>query len=291
MNIRIWWQHLLRIAQLSKVKITIAVSLTTITGYFLHTDNYSNRIWYAALGIFILACGSSSLNQIQEFKWDTLMERTKKRPLPSGKISLKEAWLIAVLQIASGGYILLHFVSFEALLLGLTALLWYNIIYTYLKRKTPYAVIPGSVIGAIPPLVGWVAGGGTLSDPRIVPLSFFFFIWQVPHFWLLMLKYGEEYDKAGFPSITKNHSTTYIRRITYLWIIGTAISAVMLPYFHVIHSDIATIGTIISSGALVIAFYKLILKDRTYKPGVYFMRINYYVLLMIILMLTDHLFI
>jgi hypothetical protein len=82
--------------------------------------------------------------------------------------------------------------------------LWYNGVYTFLKRKSPFAAIPGAVIGAIPPAIGWICGKGALSfDPQILALSFFFFIWQVPHFWLLLLNFGRDYEKAGFPSLTR----------------------------------------------------------------------------------------
>ena len=68
------------------------------------------------------------------------------------------------------------------------ALIWYNGIYTPLKRKTAFAVVPGSVIGAIPPMVGYVAAGGSALDPQILAFAFFMFMWQIPHFWLLIMK-------------------------------------------------------------------------------------------------------
>jgi protoheme IX farnesyltransferase len=70
------------------------------------------------------------------------------------------------------------------------------LVYTLLKRKTPFAIIPGSLVGAIPPAVGWVAAGGYLFDPQIIIISFFFFIWQIPHFWLLLLIFDKDYKQA-----------------------------------------------------------------------------------------------
>ena len=91
-----------------------------------------------------------------------------------------------------------------AALLGLITVVWYNGIYTPLKRVTAFAAIPGGVVGAIPPVIGWVSGGGDPTDARIIVVAFFFFVWQVPHFWLLLMRIGGDYERAGLPSLTGN---------------------------------------------------------------------------------------
>jgi heme o synthase len=196
-------EFLKTLSELAKVKITFAVALTTITGYLLAKGEFDEGMILPAVGIFLLACGSSAINHYQEREQDAKMERTKDRPIPSGRISPAGALLFAFILSAAGSWLLYTGSGMLAMQLGLLALIWYNVIYTPLKKKSAFAVVPGAVIGAIPPLVGWVAGGGSLADPRAMFMAFFFFIWQVPHFWLLMLKYGEEYTKAGFPSITR----------------------------------------------------------------------------------------
>jgi len=121
-----------------------------------------------------------------------------------------------------------------------------------------------------------------------VIMAFFFFIWQVPHFWLLMLKYGEEYTKAGYPSITSIYSTRQIRNITFIWIVATAVSALMLPVFNVVDSWIVMIGLVLSSGWLVIQFVPLVLGSAIpISPIRYFMKINYFVLAVIIFLSVD----
>lgn len=275
--------------ELAKVKITFAVALTTITGYVLASGTFDAGLILPTLGIFLLACGSSAINHYQERGHDSRMERTKDRPIPSGRISSTGALLFAFALSAAGSYILLTGTGFEALQLGLLALIWYNVIYTPLKRRTAFAVVPGAVIGSIPPLVGWVAGGGELLDPRALIMAFFFFIWQVPHFWLLMLKYGDEYKAAGYPSITSLYTTGQIKSITFIWILATAVSALMLPFFDVVNSWLVIAGMIISSVWLVIVFAGMLRKrDKMFKPFQYFMRINYYVLSIIILLSIDH---
>jgi protoheme IX farnesyltransferase len=240
-------------------------------------------------GILLLACSSAALNHIQEYRYDALMERTRHRPLPSGRIRRWQAWLVVLALSVSGSYLILKGSNLTGMLLGLSAMFWYNIIYTYLKRYTAYAVIPGSVIGSIPPLVGWVAAGGTLWDSYSVLIGIFFFIWQVPHFWLLLMKYSPQYEVAGFPVLTKKYSRRLIYAFTFLWVLATAIIAFMLPYFGLLHSYTAAFGILLSSIWLVFQFSKLYSRHETeFNPKKYFMRLNFYILFIVVLMVTDH---
>lgn len=277
--------------ELTKIKITFAVMLTTIVGYALAANDLNSGMFWPVLGLFILAMGSAILNQYQEFALDAQMERTKHRPIPSGQISPFNALLLSVSMIVGGSAMLYLSSGFDAMWLGLLALLWYNAFYTPLKRKTPFAVIPGSVIGSLPPLVGWVAGGGDLMDMRAIVMAFFFFIWQVPHFWLLMIKYGEQYEAAGFPSLQRFYSEQHIRWVTFVWTASTAISALMLPAFKVVQSQITAIGIAIISTWLIFSFLKLLKFDQhiIFKPMKYFMKINVFVLVIIILLTVDNL--
>jgi heme o synthase len=281
-------KHLQVFLELSKVKITFAVALTTITGYLLAGGSFDVGLILPTIGIFLLACGSSAINHYQEREKDALMERTRERPIPSGRISPGGALAFAFVLTSAGSAILYLSSGMLGMQLGLLALIWYNIIYTPLKKRTAFAVVPGAVIGSIPPLVGWVSAGGGLSDPRAWFMAFFFFIWQVPHFWLLMLKYGEEYTNAGFPSITKIYSARQIKNITFIWILATAVSALMLPAFNVVESWVVMAGLLISSIWLVGQFTRLLsVRDIAFSPIKYFMKINYFVLAVIIFLSLD----
>lgn len=281
-------RNLYLLAELSKVKITFAVALTTIAGYLIAKGSFDSGLILPTFGIFILACGSSALNHYQDSDRDQLMTRTVNRPIPSGRIRKNEVLLIAFILISIGSgmiYLGSDFVGFQ---LGLLALLWYNGIYTPLKRKTAFAVIPGSVIGAIPPVVGWVAGGGSVFDPQALILAFFFFIWQVPHFWLLMLKYGDEYVEAGYPSITQLFDEKQIRYLTFLWTFATAVAALMMPLFNIVSSNVITLMVILAVFWLIYIFAGLLRKsEKVFNPFFYFMRINYFVLVMIISLSID----
>jgi heme o synthase len=276
--------------ELSKVRITFAVALTTITGYVLASGHLNSGLILPTVGIFILACGSSALNHYQERDKDARMERTKNRPIPSGRISATGALIFALILIVTGAGLIYAGSGFPAMLLGILALIWYNAIYTPLKKRTAFAVVPGSVIGAIPPMVGWVAGGGRLDDPRALIIAFFFFIWQVPHFWLLLLKFGKEYEKAGFPSITSIYTDKQIKNTTFIWTMATAVTALMLPVFGIVNSVVMGAGLLAAVIWLVFVFSKLVRPtEEKFNARYYFMKINYFVLIIILFLAVDSL--
>ncbi|MBL6962210.1 MAG: protoheme IX farnesyltransferase [Bacteroidetes bacterium] len=274
--------------ELAKVRITIAVALTTIAGYVLARGGFSWHLILPTFGLFLIACGSAALNQFQERKLDAKMERTKNRPIPSGKISEFNAQLFILFLTVTGSLIILFTSNFTALVLALLALFWYNVIYTPLKRKTAFAVIPGSLIGALPPMVGWVAAGGYVFDPKLLILAFFFFIWQIPHFWLLLMQYGKEYESAGFPSLTHIYSEKQLKRITFMWTFATALSCLFIPFFEVTYTAFAKISILVISLLLILIFSGLLMsRKKTFHIFRYFMVINVYLLLVIISLAID----
>ncbi len=216
------------IFQLGKMNISLLATLSAATGYLLATARITIGMLVPTTAVFFLACGSCALNQYQERKVDGLMVRTRWRPLPSGRLSPGTAFSISSGLILSGFVILLAGASQVAFCLGLFAVAWYNGVYTYLKKRTAFAAIPGALTGAIPPALGWVSAGGSLLDPRIWAVALFFFLWQVPHFWLLLVDFSKDYESAGLPAITKTFSTRQIKRILFIWLLSTGVSSLIL---------------------------------------------------------------
>lgn len=276
------------ILELSKVRITFAVAFTTLTGYVLAKGTIDAGVIIPVTGIFLLACGASALNHLQERHYDAKMKRTQYRPLPAGKISVPGVIIVALTEITTGGLILFTGAGILPLLLGMIALFWYNVVYTKLKRITVHAVIPGSVIGAIPPLVGWVSTGASPVNLNAIVLAFFFFIWQIPHFYLLAYKYGEDYEAAGFPSLFSIYSAFQAKRIIFYWVTITAITSMFIPMIGLTKSYITLFAIGILSFRLVYQFIKPIIKpEMIYEPGKYFMKVNYYVLTIVLLLVFD----
>jgi protoheme IX farnesyltransferase len=277
--------------ELTKFRISLFSTLSTFTGFILARQGLSSDVIFPLLGVFLLASGSCALNQYQERKNDQLMERTKGRPIPSKKLSPSTALKISIGLLLSGSILLYVGAHGSALVLGLFAMFWYNGVYTPLKRKSPFAAIPGALIGAIPPLIGWVSGKGLFSlDPQILAISFFFFIWQVPHFWLLLLNSGRDYEKAGLPSLTKIFSSAQLRRITFMWIFATAAACMIIPLFGIVESHVI-------HGSLFLVAFWLMWKSLKLLSGhphpsssqFIFKTINSYAVLVIILITLDHL--
>jgi protoheme IX farnesyltransferase len=274
--------------QLSKLKIMIPVSLTGFTGYFIFDQHLSLNTGLVSIGILFLAISASVLNQIQEVEPDSRMVRTKNRPLPSGRINSKQALIYFFGNLLAGTILLYSYGNLTAALIGLITIAWYNGIYTYAKRVTAFAVVPGALTGAFPPLIGWVAAGGGIWDKPIIFLEVLFFIGQIPHFWLLILKYGEEYGKAGLPSLTNIMSRTQISRLTFTWIVTSVIAALFLCYFEIIHSKIIVGILLIASAFLIWQFSGLIsLSGKKDNFRKYSVLLDSYFLLVLILLISD----
>lgn len=233
--------------ELTKFRITSFVTLTTFLGYILFKQRIEIDLIGLLLGVLLLSGGAAIFNHFQERKFDILMERTKSRPIPSARVQASTAFILGFVYSLGGLLILYYGFGIISAILGLVALFWYNLLYTPLKRKFALAIIPGSLVGSIPPMIGWVAAGGYVFDPAILMIAFFFFIWQIPHFWLLMLFFDEDYKKAGFPTLTQYFDKEQILRITFVWMIALAIATLIMPIFQLTKSDLVNYGLIITS--------------------------------------------
>jgi protoheme IX farnesyltransferase len=276
--------------ELTKIRITIFVTMTMLFGFISAAGRLTMSAILPTVGILFLACASAVINHYQERKTDALMNRTRNRPLPSGKLSPVAALEIAFLLLLTGALLLYYGSGWLALGLGLLNLLWYNGIYTPLKKMNPLAIIPGSLVGAIPPAVGWVAGGGSISDPRIFIISTFFFIWQIPHFWLLLLVLDKDYQKAGFPTLTQIFDPDQLARITFTWITATVVTCLMIPFFGKLQSPFIGYGLFLAGAWLVWNSFKLIRfnRERIYFTTA-FREINIFAILVVLLLSLDKL--
>jgi protoheme IX farnesyltransferase len=278
--------------ELTKFKISLFSTLSTFAGFILAQRGVSRDVILPMIGVFFLASGSCALNQYQERKNDQRMERTRNRPIPSKRLSPSTALKISLGLLLSGSIFLYIGAHWSAFGLGLFAVFWYNGVYTFLKRKSAFAAIPGALIGAIPPLIGWVSAKRFFSlDPQILAISFFFFIWQVPHFWLLLLNVGRDYEKAGLPSLSRIFTSVQLSRITFVWIFATATACMMIPLFGIVESHF------IHGSLFLIAFWlvwkSLKLINAQYHPFSWefsFKTINIYAVVVIILLTLDRFF-
>lgn len=207
---------------LAKVRLSLAVALSAVTGYFIAGGTDLSQLIITFLGVIVLSGGSAALNQYTESDIDLLMERTRKRPLPSGIITKNEALRALILLIISG-LALLSINGLKPALLGLLTLILYNFVYTPLKKKSIYSVVPGALVGAIPPLIGASSAGASLINRELLTFSLFIFLWQLPHFWLIVIKYGKDYNRAGFETLAKHMDEKKIRNLIFSWVLASTL--------------------------------------------------------------------
>ena len=184
---------------LTKPEVNLLILMTTSTGYYLASSG-PMRIWgliNTLIGTLLVASGTATLNQWMERVWDGQMRRTASRPLPSGRLSGREALGFGILLSVAGGLFLLLTVNALAALLAVSTLLSYLLVYTPLKRKTPLCTLLGAFPGAMPTLIGW-AGASAHINRQAWFLFAILFLWQFPHFLAIAMMYRDDYSRAGY---------------------------------------------------------------------------------------------
>ena len=183
--------------QLTKVGLSLSVVFSSLAGYLLAADEIKIvTLILLAVGGYLMVGASNAFNQIIEKDTDALMKRTKNRPLPTGRMHVSMALVIAI-SFTILGLAILYSINPKSALFGAISIFMYTSVYTPLKPLTPLAVFVGAVPGAIPFMLGWVAATNHFSiEPGMLFLIQFF--WQFPHFWAIAWLQFDEYQKAGF---------------------------------------------------------------------------------------------
>jgi protoheme IX farnesyltransferase len=273
-------------ALLFKFPISIMSTVSAATGFLAFSHAFTWPLLVSSLAILALAFAACALNEAQEYRLDAIMARTKSRPIPAGKISVAGAVLWSVVLGVSALATLQWLGGWVATALGLLALLWYNVIYTYLKRVSSIASVIGSVIGAIPPAIGWVCAGGSLDGP-ILSLSFFLLMWQVPHFWLLALRLSGDYEQAKFPTFVRALGAHSVARVTFIWTAATAASALLLPIFGLSTSPFLGLGLAAAGAWLTIIAWRALRVPSNRGIRQAFNAINYYAVMVMGAVILD----
>ena len=207
------------VLELTKARLSLLVLITTAVGFWigLRPGDSLGRLLPVLLGTALVIGGANALNQWLEREPDALMERTKRRPIPAGRVAPETARRWGLL-CAFGGTLLLSLtVNSVSALLALAGLASYVLVYTPMKRRTPLCTLVGAIPGALPPLIGWAGARGTLGAEAWV-LFAILFVWQLPHFLALALLHREDYARAGFhmlPLIESGGPTTARQMFLY----------------------------------------------------------------------------
>jgi protoheme IX farnesyltransferase len=188
--------------ELAKPRLNLLVVLTSAGGFYLGAGGLSNpaALAMASVGTALVAGGAAALNQLFERDTDAVMERTRSRPLPAGRLTPADARAFGLLLAGTGLALLAFGTNALAALLALATLGIYLMVYTPLKRRSSAATLVGAIPGALPPLIGWTAGHGAASTGGWT-LFAIVFLWQIPHFMAIAWMYRDDYGKARFPML------------------------------------------------------------------------------------------
>ncbi len=184
--------------ELLKFRLSFLVAFSCAFGFVLASPTIAwNSLIMLFVGALLLSGSSVTINQIIEKDLDKLMTRTMNRPLPTGRVSVNEAFIFSIICFVASISILLLFTNVLTTILSIVSMILYCFVYTPLKRVGSIAVFVGAIPGALPPLLGWIAATGTIAHEAWLIFGIQF-IWQFPHFWAIAWVADDDYKKAGF---------------------------------------------------------------------------------------------
>lgn len=219
---------------LTKPRVVMLLILTAFIGMMLAINYEHGPISYikaflSIVGIFLSASAAAIFNQLADQKIDSIMLRTKKRPLVQGKISQTNAFIFGMALTIIGMGLLIFFVNTITAILTFLTLIGYAVIYTmYLKKLTPQNIVIGGIAGAAPPLLGWTAITNTISAEPLL-LVLIIFVWTPPHFWALSIYRHKDYKNADIPMLPITHGLEYTKLNILLYTILMCV-VTYLPY-------------------------------------------------------------
>jgi len=233
-------------ADLVKFRLSLLVVGTAAVGAFM--ASYDDIPWplvgWTVLGTMLCAASANAFNQVIEYRRDMLMERTKGRPVPSGRMSPWHGWVVAALLGYAGAAVLALLVNWLACALAILTLLLYVLCYTPLKSRSTLNTLVGAVVGAIPPLVGWAAVRDQL-DTEAWLLAALLFLWQLPHFLALAWLLRDQYAGAGFRMLPISpggeHATCESTLMSTLLLIPLSLIATLMGMAGFVYAGIAVV--------------------------------------------------
>lgn len=225
-------ERVMSFVELTKPRIALMLVLTSAAGFYIGTKGSFDFVLFAnaMIGILLLAFGVATLNQYIERRTDALMERTAKRPIPTGRITPNEALIFGLVNCLVAELYLFFLVNPLTAVLGVTVIVGYVLLYTPLKTRTTASTAIGAIPGAMPPLMGWTAAANEITLGAWA-LFTMLFLWQFPHFLAIAWMYKEEYAKAGIkmlPVIERSGRIT-ARQIVLFAIMLVPVS--LAPFF------------------------------------------------------------
>jgi protoheme IX farnesyltransferase len=274
---------------LTKVRVNALVVATTAGGYYMAAPAAIDWATLILTCVFtaLVASGAAAINQVDERDTDRLMTRTRLRPVAAERMTPAMGRLIAV-ALSSAGLVGLWFVSnIDAMLVALVTLVTYALVYTPLKRRSSLSTVVGAVPGALPPLIGWAAAGGSLATLAPWSLFGFMFLWQLPHFLAIAWIYRDEYARAGLPMLPViDAEGAMTGRQAMLWAI-TIVPVSEVPFLVGLTTGIYAVGALLLGiGQLALAIQFARRRSLRTARALFYGSITYLPLLWLLMALT-----
>lgn len=283
------WPH--RVADflsLTKPRLNSLVVVTAGIGYYLGTtgDLHPAHLVEVVLGIALVAGGAAGLNQIYERDTDSLMFRTRMRPVAAQRVTASEAMVFSVALAAIGLGIVAARANLLAAFLTLLTLVSYNVIYTPMKRRSQLATLVGAVPGALPPMIGWVAARGALT-PEAWALFAIVFVWQIPHFMAIAWLYRDDFRRAGFPLlpvVEPDGRSTGLQAVLFAAVL---VPISLAPYFLRMSGVVYALGAVVGGLALLALAVSFAMERTNERARVLFLGSITYLPVLWVLLIAD----
>ena len=245
---------------LAKPELTLLSVLTAVGGAYLAIEGGGQylSLLHTLLGTLLVGAGAGALNMYLERRYDAMMKRTERRPIPAGRVAPREALGFGIAAAVLGVVQMAVFTHLLAAFLALVTLVTYLFLYTPLKRLTPLATVVGAVPGALPPAIGWAAVRGDLG-PEAWSLFAILFFWQIPHFLSLAWLYRIDYARAGYRTLTVADAggTATSRYIL--------VSSILLLPASLLPTTVGLLGFLYFPGAALLSLTFLVLSARMFR--------------------------
>ena len=276
--------------EMCKPKVVALLILTSIVGSVLAFPAWAiewDVLIVANLGIALAAASGAAVNQLVEYKSDAKMRRTEGRPLPTGRLNIKHAFIFAIVLGAVSMAILILYINVLTAVLTFASLIGYAVIYTmYLKRATPQNIVIGGLAGATPPLLGWTAVTNSI-DPYGLLLVLIIFTWTPPHFWALAIHRRDDYAKVAIPMLPITHGVKYTKLAIVAYTILMVI-VTLLPYLVYYAGWIYLSFAVVLGGIFMYKSLELFFTEREKAAIQTFVYSINYLMLLFVGLVADH---
>jgi heme o synthase len=275
--------------ELTKPRVVMLIVFTSIVGTLLAVPGMPplDALILGNLGIGLAAASAAVINHVLDERIDAQMSRTKRRPLPTGKLSPRAALIFSGVLCLLSMSILVLWVNTLTALLTFASLIGYAVIYTvWLKRATSQNIVIGGAAGAAPPVLGWAAVTGTVEANALI-LFLIVFIWTPPHFWALAIARKDEYAKVGIPMLPVTHGVAFTRLQVLLYTL-LLVAVTLMPFVTGMSGLPYLVAAIVLNAMFVYHAFQLKISDRAHLPMKVFRFSISYLMYLFAALLIDH---